>query len=243
MIDIASLIELLKVKRKVFHSEDDLKLSFGMEILSNYTDCQVRLERPINIEMIDWNNFTLTARAPIDVVIIEKSGNLIPIELKYKTKKTKLESGGENYELTEHGAVDVGRYSFRKDIFRIEQYLESHPNSKTGYVLILTNDNAYFETDVSKKDNFDKFLSFHDNAVINKQDKGWNYEKIDGNKYECRKDDKRWWYKDIKKLHWTCKKELFYKLDLRNDYEIAWITYSSLIETNFKYCLIKIDKQ
>jgi hypothetical protein len=243
MMDITKLIELLQNNRKVFHSEDDLKLSFGMEILNNCSACQVRLERPVNIEMVDWNSETLTARAPIDIVIIEKNGNLIPIELKYKTKKTEFEHDDEIYRLTEHGAVDIGRYSFRKDIFRIEHYLSSQPNSEIGYVLILTNDKAYFDTDVLKKDNYDKFLSFHDGAMINKKDKGWNYSKIDDDKYERRTGDERWWYKDKNKVHWTCTKELFYRLDLKENYTINWVAYSSLTETEFKYCLIKIEKK
>ncbi len=243
MIDVTKMIELLKNKRKIFHSEDDLKLSIGMEFLSNYKDCRVRLERPIDIKMIDFNENSSIARAAIDIVIIENNGNLIPIELKYKTKKVQLESGNEKYQLTNHSAADTGRFSFRKDIFRIEQYLESHPNVETGYVLILTNDKAYIDNDVSSTDNWDKYLSFHDKAVIEKQHIGWNYSKIDSNKYELRNSDKRWWQKDKNKLHWTCSKELFYKLDLRNSYEINWITYSSLTETKFKYCLIKIDKK
>lgn len=240
MIDIKKLITALQDKRKVFHSEDDLKLSFGMEILKNNTDYQVRLERPVDIEMTDWNNTKLIARAPIDVVVIENNGSLIPIELKYKTKKTQLDFDSETYQLTEHGAVDIGRYSFRKDIYRIEQYLNSHVDSSTGYVLILTNDKAYSDTDVSQKENYDKYLSFHDGTLIRKKDNGWNYSKIDLDKYRKRAGDKRWWYKDKKKPHWTCVKELFYKLDLQNDYEINWLDYSSLPNTDFKYCLIKI---
>lgn len=240
MIDINELITSLQNKRKVFHSEDDLKLSFGMEILKNCSDCQVRLERPVDIEMIDRNGDKLTARAPIDVVIIEDNGNLIPIELKYKTKKTLLDSEDESYQLTEHGAVDIGRYSFRKDIYRIEQYLDSHDNSSTGYVLIITNDKAYFDFDISHKETYDKFFSFHNNALIKSKDSGWNYSKINLGKYEKRAGDNRWWYKDKMKPHWTCSKELFYKLDLQSDYRINWIEYSSLPETDFKYCLIKI---
>lgn len=242
MIVIDNLIASLQDKRKVFHSEDDLKLSFGMEILKNNSNCQVRLERPVEIEMIDWNSNKPITRAPIDVVIVENNGSLIPIELKYKTKKIKLDLKGETYQLTEHGAVDIGRYSFRKDIYRIEQYLDSHENSATGYVLILTNNKAYFDTDVSQKENYDKFLSFHNSTMINKRDRGWNYSKIDKDKYEQRAGDKRWWYKDKRKPHWTCSKELFYKLDLQNDYKINWIDYSSIQETDFKYCLIKIEK-
>ena len=241
MIDIKKLISSLQVKRKVFHSEDDLKLSFGMEILQNYGDCQVRLERPVNIEMIDWNNSKLIARAPIDIVVIENNGDLTPIELKYKTKKVQIDSDGETYQLTDHGAVDIGRYSFRKDMYRIEQYLNSHSHSSSGYVLILTNDKAYFDADISQKENYDKFFSFHNETIIKKKDNGWNYNKIiNSDKFEKRAEDKRWWYKDKNKLHWTCTKELFYKLDLRNDYKINWLDYSSFPNTKFKFCLIKI---
>jgi len=109
--------------------------------------------------------------------------------------------------------------------------------------LILTNERAYFETDGTTKDNFDKYMSYHDSTMINKNDKGWNYSKVDKEKYELRIGDKRWWYKDKKKVHWTCNKKLFYRLDLNTDYVVDWITYSTLIETGFRYCLIKTKKK
>ena len=241
MTELNNIIVSLQNKRKVFHSEDDLKLAIGMEIIEK-TNCKVRLERPVKIDMIDWNNETSEARAPIDIVIIEKSGQHIPIELKYKTKKIALEENDEKYNLTQHGAVDIGRYNFRKDIYRIEQYLSSHKNSGLGYVLILTNDKAYYNTDISKKETYDKFLSFHHNATIKMKAMGWSYSKIDRNKYEKKIDDNRWWYKGANKLHWTCTKERFYRLDLLNDYKITWEDYSIMPETTFKYCLIKIEK-
>jgi len=243
MIDIEKLILSLQGKRKVFHSEDDFKLSLGIEILQNHADCQVRLERPIDIKMIDCNGNNLVARAPIDIVILENNGSIIPIELKYKTKKTMLELDGETYRLTDHGAVDVGRYSFRKDIYRIEQYLDTHSNAEKGYVLILTNETAYFDKNVFIENNCDKNFSFHNGASILKEDNGWHYDKlIKAAQYEKREGDARWWYKHKNKLHWTCAKELSYKLDLQKDYEIKWKDYSSLPETYFKYCLIEVKK-
>ena len=107
--------------------------------------------------------------------------------------------------------------------------------------MILTNEKAYFDTDVSEKHNFDKYLSFHDKFVIKRSDRGWYYGKIDKEKYELRGDNK-WWYIENNLVHWTCNKELFYRLDLMNDYVADWITYSTLSQTEFKYCLIKIDK-
>lgn len=242
MIVVEDLISKLQSSRKIFHSEDDFKLSFGLTIKELYPDSQIRLERPVEINMIDRNKKKSPARAPIDVVIIESNGHVIPIELKYKTKKTELLHNSEEYLLTNHGANDMGRYSFRKDIFRIEQYLTITENCSSGYVLIISNDKSYYSDDVSQKNNFDKFLSFHNGVKIPEIDKSWNYDNIDKNKYELKSTENKWKYKNLSKPHWTCTKEYFYQLDLNCEYDIIWNDFSVLEKTEFKYCLIKIDK-
>lgn len=85
-IDFDKIIELLRNKRKLFHSEDDLKFELGYLIKETNTQCQIRLEKPANLE---FNTRTGTSeieihRAPIDIVVIINSKQ-IPIELKYKT--------------------------------------------------------------------------------------------------------------------------------------------------------------
>jgi hypothetical protein len=239
---IESSVLLLKNQRMIFHSEDDLKFSLAISIKENNPDFHIRLERPVAIEMIDRNNKKSIVRAPIDMIVIDDKGNTIPIELKYKTKKTNISHNGEDYLLTNHGATDIGRFSFRKDIYRIEQYLLKHTRCDVGYVLVLTNDHAYFENNVFEKNIIDKHFSFHHGFLINRLDKSWNYESIDKAKYVLDITDNTWRYCNQPEKHWTCKKELFYKLDLVKDYEIDWKDYSKIRNIVFKYCLIRVDK-
>lgn len=232
----------LKKQRKIFHSEDDLKLSLVITLKENNPDFQIRLERPVDIEMIDRNDKKSSVRAPIDILVIDSNGKTIPIELKYKTKKTNVTYNGEDYLLTEHGVTDIGRYSFRKDIYRIERYITKQSDCNMGFIFILTNDQAYFENNVLQKDNIDKHFSFHQGGLIKQSDKSWNYDNIDKTKYEQDNNDNTWRYINQTKKHWTCQKELFYKLDLLRDYEIDWKIFSNIEHMIFKYCLIRIDK-
>ena len=79
------------------------------------------------------------ARTPIDIVVIEKKTNFTyPIELKYKTKKYEVNHKNERYNLTEHGASDIGRFSFRKDIYRLEQLMNKE--TKEGFFIVITNE-------------------------------------------------------------------------------------------------------
>jgi hypothetical protein len=233
-----SIIDLQK-QRPIFHSEDDLKLALALKIKENNPDFEIRLERPVELEMIYRNGEKIIVRAPIDIIVIDTNGNTYPIELKYKTKKTNISVGGENYILAEHGATDTGRFSFRKDIFRIENYKSKNLNYKCGYVLILTNDASYFGKNVSEKDNLDKHFSFHNGMLLNSLDSSWNYNKIDKTKFILNENNT--WCNIQSKTHWTCKKEYFYKMDLLKNYEITWEEYSIFAKTNFKYCLIKIE--
>ena len=233
-----SIIELQN-QRPVFHSEDDLKLALAFNIKKNNPDFEIRLEKPVQLEMINRNGEKTIVRVPIDIVVIDNNGGAYPIELKYKTKKANIDLNGENYILTKHGAQDVGRYSFRKDIYRIENYKSKNLNFKFGFVLILTNDNEYYERDILESNKIDKHFSFHDDAVLNPFDLSWNYDKIDKTKYKL--NENNLWCNSNSKEHWSCKKEYFYKLDLLNNYKITWKEFSVIEKTTFKYCLIKIE--
>lgn len=125
----------LQEKRKIFHSEDDLKLSLAIIIKELFPEFEIRLEKPIEIGIIDIYGKSSIVRAPIGIVIYDIDGKSVPIELKYKTKKLITNNDGESYNLTNHRATDIGRYSFRKDIYRIEQYLASHEKSEYGMFL------------------------------------------------------------------------------------------------------------
>ena len=234
------LSSLIERNRLVFHSEDDFKFSLSQVIAERYPNFSVRLERPAEIPMLYRNGQPTIVRAPIDIILIDEIGNTIPIELKYKTKKAVFEFNNEKYSLSNHSANDVGRYSFRKDIYRIEKYLEKNQNSKVGYVLILTNDQAYSTSNAWDKNNIDKHFTFHQGAIIPEKDESWNSDSIDETKYYFDDTDKRWKYIGLKKNHWTCSDELFYKLDLNNNYNVNWQLYSEVQANKFEYCLLEV---
>ncbi len=190
--------------------------------------------------MIDFNGKESTVRAPIDIIVYDKNGKSIPIELKYKTKLLKTEYKGESYNLTNHGAPDIGRYSFRKDIYRIEQYLSQEEKSDLGYLFILSNEIAYYNINVSEKETIDKHFSCHQNSIIQKESLGWNYSKIDLSKYV--NEDNLWKYSNQNKKHWTFIGNNIYKLELKSKYSIIWEEYSNLYGNEFKFCIIKITK-
>jgi len=236
---IRKSLELLKIDRPIYHSEDDFKFSFSKvlqeELGKNYT---IRLERPEEILMLKRDGTTKVARAPIDIVVINKiTSEFYPIELKYKTKKYETIHQNEKYKLTEQGATDIGRFSFRKDIYRIEQLVKN--KSIQGFFIVITNENKYLQN-ISNKDTLDKNFSFHNNAILDKEDKSWNYKKQLASGYSLNDD-----FKLIKnnKLHWTSTGDEFYKLNLKNTYEIKWETYSKFENTEMYISIIEIRQQ
>ena len=174
-------------------------------------------------------------RAPIDIVVINMKNNLTyPIELKYKTKKCEINHKNEIYSLTEHGATNIGRFSFRKDIYRLEQLMKE--KIEQGFFIVITNENKYLQN-VLNKDILDRKFSFHDGMILQKEDNGWNYEKqisngyIQNDKFELMKNNK---------FHWTYQGDEFYKLDLKNTYKIKWEVYSQLNKINFYISVVEI---
>jgi len=243
------IINNLQVTRPVFHSEDDLKLAMAWVIKELYPSYHVRLEKPIPISMKTKDSDEIVARAPIDIVVIDTESMVIyPIEIKYRTKIATIESYGENYSLANHGANDVGRYSFRKDIYRIENVDFKQMGfvgfAKKGFVFMLTNDRKYYQNDVRAKNSLDVNFSFHHGATLKADYLGWNYKKLPENKY---------YYDDIPPLetslkkHWTAGKEYVYQLGLKSEYNIQWNHYSTFTlekgkVEDFKYCLIEIER-
>ena len=236
---VEDALNQLKNERPVFHSEDDLKLSFAFIIQQRNPTWKVRLEKPIPMKMTLRDQSEVIVRSAIDIVVNDDKGNVIPIELKYKTKKCNVQFENEDYILSDHGAADIGRYSFRKDIHRIEQYKSDHSNCTFGYVLIITNDRTYFQNNVFAKNSLDKHFSFHHGWKLPRQDNSWNYEKVDENKYRFDQINNCWVSLKSKK-HWTYGKGLFFKLDLKNEYDIEWKDYSLLGKTKFKYLSLKV---
>jgi hypothetical protein len=133
MLHIPDVLEGLKDQRPVFHSEADFQHVLAWEIHRRHPQASVRLERPI----LRGGRLIY-----LDLWVSEGSSH-IAIELKYKTRPLEITIGDESFHLRSHGAQDLGRYDFLKDVYRVEQVVAEDPNA-VGYAILLTNDSTYW---------------------------------------------------------------------------------------------------
>jgi hypothetical protein len=152
-LDLLPVIESLRTKRTVFHSEADLQFALAWHIQRLHPAAEVRLEYPSSL---DTNKY-------IDI-LVRLDGKAIPIELKYKTKKVSLSVDGESFPLKNHVAHDTGCYDLVKDISRIESMAGTMEGCAYGYVLWVTNDPYYWTGPKSQKAGYVMF-SVHEGAV------------------------------------------------------------------------------
>lgn len=151
-VEILGILNGLAKKRPVFHNEADFQFALAWEIQKTYSKCEIRLEYKVpSFE----NRYT-------DIWI--KDENSIAIELKYKPKPVSIEFDNEFFKLKEHGAQDLGRYDFLKDVQRIEEIILKYPNV-TGYAIILTNDHLYWDLPV-KENSVDSDFKIHEGKII-----------------------------------------------------------------------------
>lgn len=209
MLDIDKILNNLSISRKIFSSEADFQFALAWEIQKEYPDVEIRME---------YCPYEIDKNMHIDILVI-KDGLWIPIELKYKTKGGEIEVSDEKYYLKNHGAQDLGRYDFLKDVARIEHLKSNAIKFKEGYAIFLTNDNSYLSK-ASNEAMYKKFslengiiknglLSWHDNASIGTIK---NREK---------------------------------SLKIRGNYLLEWKLFSNINETNigvFKYLNVQVSK-
>ena len=81
---------------------------------------------------------------PLHVDIwVEQDGEVLAFELKYKTRPLQTLERGETFALQNHGAQDISRYDFIKDVWRIETIVANSTHA-VGYAVLLTNDPSYW---------------------------------------------------------------------------------------------------
>ena len=203
--DIKLVMVKLSNERKVFHSEADFQFSLAWKIKENYPKYEIFLEWPITIE--NQNIY-------VDIVL-EKDDEIIPIELKYKTKKLEYAT----FNLKTQGAKDLACYDYLKDIERVESLIRK-PNSEKGYSIFLTNDLGYLNEPNSNAGY--KEFSIHDGRKIDKNSiLNWGESAGEG----TRKGRKN-------------------PITLEGAYQFRWEDYSNLnsksLNNNFKYLLSEI---
>ncbi len=151
--DLENIIQKFIYNNNQFCSEKDFQFSLAWEIKSKLKNTEVILEYPYK----DDDKIMY-----IDICVIH-NGKKYFIELKYKTKKEKINRYGEEIELANQFAQDLGRYSFCKDIER----LESIKDSASNYAIFLTNDSSYW-TERQKASTLDCNFRIHENKYLSK---------------------------------------------------------------------------
>lgn len=83
-------------------------------------------------------------------IVVEKDGEFVPVELKYKTMNARVSLSrfgvkleGQHEVMKNQGAQDHGMYDFWKDVRRIELVRKHFTNVKGGLAVFMTNDEAY----------------------------------------------------------------------------------------------------
>ena len=207
-MDIIFILNKLKDKRKIFNSESDFQFSLAWEIKEFYKNADIRLEY--------CYDFRKNIR--IDIVV-KLDTKIYPIELKYKTKLYRKYFGDEWYYLKNHGAQDLGRYDYLKDIQRMELFSNEIHNFEKGFTIILTNDNSYWKK--NKKGTVDEQFYLNENIIKTGLLK-WGEHSSEGTKKNREKP-----------------------IELNGKYKINWNDYSVINDNSggiFKYCLCIVEK-
>lgn len=158
-------------------------------------------------------------------IVVEKKGEFLPIELKYKTAPLKkdIDRFGKVLKgvdvLKNHGARDLGAYDFWRDVSRIECLMKRFANVKNGIALFLTNDQGYWT--LPKDGTNPNYANF---SI--KEKKG----------------------KHCKEKHWqgnTAMSAARPSFNLDREYELEWLPQKEKgykwSNKDFRYCLLKIE--
>ena len=154
MFDIDDLMTSLARVRGLFHSEADFQHALAWQIHEASPQSRVRLE--VNVAPAAGR------RMYLDIWLPEER---IAIELKYLTRRLDLTHGGERFALRDHGAQDLGRYDFLKDVRRIELMRSMPGVCRAGYAVLLTNDHLYWSAP-GRRDTVDTALRIHEGREI-----------------------------------------------------------------------------
>lgn len=147
--------EIMKKLSFDYCSEKDFQIDLALKLINK--DIPIVCEYPYksNVEYKFYKKVPGTSgsfekendnNAYIDIVCYDNN-NIIPIELKYRTKKQKIkkiinEKNIIEFDLKEQSAHDDGCYGFLRDICRIAEFIEKE-HCNEGYAVFLTNDEKY----------------------------------------------------------------------------------------------------
>ena len=156
---------LKRADNELLFNERDLQVHLCTWLRNSknaYDDVDIEYYVPYRVlDDYIWNN-----ELRLDLVV-EKDGEYLPIELKYKTKAISRNIKRFGQDLVDkegspffiqvvknQGAKDLGMYDFWKDVRRIELINQRFERVKGGLALFLTNDKSYLKEPRSTSNNY-----------------------------------------------------------------------------------------
>lgn len=187
---INDVLENLAKRRPLFWSEADFQFEFAWELHKKLgEEANIYLERrhEINSASSDSANEKATQstinksldKLYVDIWI-EYEKVTYPIELKYTTKRCKVDDAKNQVKTKEQSARDIGCYRFLWDIKRLEEIKTSlSPKEVKGYAIMLTSDAGYYEERKPKQPTlFDDFRLTHNRKIKKDTELKWNLSRI-----------------------------------------------------------------
>ena len=171
--DIADWLE--SVSSLIFNERDmQMQLSVFLRQTGHYDDVDLEYSLP----NAAFNDYPWDSELRLDIVV-RKGNEYLPIELKYKTKSVsrRIERFGEMLDVDfqivkNHGAQDLGKYDFWKDVKRLEVVNRKFKSVVGGIAVFMTNDMAY--TKPGRPDS--NHIRFDMTEGLNTRQKHWLHE-------------------------------------------------------------------
>ena len=204
--DVYRVLSELSKTNPLFCSELEFQFYLAWKIKEIYgTEFEIKIEYPA--VQYDGHNRN------IDLLLVDKNNNFIPIELKYKTSKFEQELNNYTYKLKDQSANDLSRYGHLQDISRIEYFKKTEHNFLVGYVITITNQSSTWRGCLSQNTNSYEF-SLENGTTVKKGVKNWGKN--------------------------TCirYKESYKPIVLENDYKINWQEYCNFNKQNGKFMIL-----
>jgi hypothetical protein len=135
---LADVMKCLSIRRSVFHSEADFQFEFARTVADLGRDIRVRLEVPVRRED--------TKRSEYIDLRCETDEMRSLIEFKYVTRSWEGvdPTTNEQFALRNHSAMDLARFHFIHDVYRLENWTKDR-SDVNGFAILLTNDPSLWE--------------------------------------------------------------------------------------------------
>lgn len=145
-------LEILSLRRPVFHSEADFQHELAIELNKNGYKVRLEVPRTVSIKGVP---------VAVEIDLLVKSEIWTAIELKYVKQRAEIEYDGESFNLLNSWGTNLSRFDCLSDLQRVEA-LVAAGDVKKGFTIFLSNVNKAWEVDNSRNQNLARNFSIHD---------------------------------------------------------------------------------